>query len=148
MTTKVPITCPFSEDEISAAWEKCGYTVQSHCDQMVERWKEEIDMFLVFVRHWLFDVCDLSLLWSAFYRPVFFPRCSLPSTCSRMLCSSKIIRTSLQKLLFVFPLSWTASRRAGRPSIPLFPNLIPQHTPSLDMPCGSTLSGLLPSYAP
>ncbi|KAH9931663.1 uncharacterized protein BXZ73DRAFT_47105 [Epithele typhae] len=46
--TTIPITSSFTEHEIFQAWEKCGSTVQDHCDQMVKRWKEEIDMFLVF----------------------------------------------------------------------------------------------------
>ncbi|RPD62272.1 hypothetical protein L226DRAFT_337195 [Lentinus tigrinus ALCF2SS1-7] len=45
---QIPIVCPFTDSEISNAWDKCAHTVQEHCDQMVKRWKEEIDMFLVF----------------------------------------------------------------------------------------------------
>ncbi|TBU31809.1 hypothetical protein BD311DRAFT_775780 [Dichomitus squalens] len=47
-TNQIPTTCPFDEDEISRAWERCSDTVQQHCDQMVSRWKEGIDMHLVF----------------------------------------------------------------------------------------------------
>ncbi|TFK87484.1 hypothetical protein K466DRAFT_599438 [Polyporus arcularius HHB13444] len=43
-----PIVCPFSDGEISHARDKCAHTVQEYCDQMVERWNTEIDMFLVF----------------------------------------------------------------------------------------------------
>ena len=55
---QIPITCPFTDKEISNAWEKCAHTVQEHSDHMVKRWKEEIDMFLVFVRRHLVGAVD------------------------------------------------------------------------------------------
>ncbi|KAI0354892.1 hypothetical protein OH77DRAFT_369572 [Trametes cingulata] len=46
-----PSSCPSDvcpEGGAAKDWEKCAQVIQRHSDQLVQRWKEEIDMLLVF----------------------------------------------------------------------------------------------------
>ena len=49
--TAIPdVKSPFTEEQTAKAWDECAQILQSHSDQMIARWKAEIDMLLVFVR--------------------------------------------------------------------------------------------------
>ena len=51
-------------------WERCASILAQHSDEMVQRWKSEIDMLLVFVSH-LLRLEDRSKLRGP--RLVYFP---------------------------------------------------------------------------
>lgn len=40
----------YSEQQKAQAWNETTQTVQNYSDEMIKRWKEEIDTYLVFVR--------------------------------------------------------------------------------------------------
>lgn len=43
----------YTEKEIAEAWSEVGDTVKTYSDELIKRWKEEIDNYLTFVRSWL-----------------------------------------------------------------------------------------------
>lgn len=40
----------YTQDEKTEAWSDAAGMVQKYSDEMIKRWKEEIDTYLVFVR--------------------------------------------------------------------------------------------------
>ena len=53
----------YSDDEKTLAWSETADIVKAYSDEMIQRWKEEIDTLLVFVRK------PFSLAWVRFPFP-------------------------------------------------------------------------------
>lgn len=52
----------YTQEQKAEAWSKAAGMVQTYSDEMIKRWKEEIDTYLVFVRRCTIAAHESTLL--------------------------------------------------------------------------------------
>lgn len=100
----------YTQEDDTKAWSDAAEMVQTYSDEMVKRWKEEIDTYLVFVRRpHLRSHKLISLSKKLSHRRVCSPPSSLRSMCNRTFFSSPQRQTPPSLYCNKYPHSLRAS---------------------------------------